>query len=282
MTAQNNQHKSTHLQVLNLIRNEQPHFSTAMQLVADYILKHFHKIPFLSISALSDNIGVSPNTVIKFCNQLGFAKFSDFKKVFSEHAHSTLTTPSELEEKNPCTTPTFFAQGLEEEVSVISATLNNPTNHENLPKAVSMITGAEHVYICGGSRSYPIASIFALNLQSMCLSAHPLYFDRDTFWVKVRMATPKDLVIFITMPQYSDVAVEAMQQLHKKKVPMLLLTDTGLSPALPYADLALYCSYYENYYLYSNVGVHAMINVLCRGVNYELDAKKYRKSKNKQ
>lgn len=282
MSNQKNNINLSHLDVLNQIREEQPHFSTALRLVADYVLKHFHKIPFLSISAISENIGVSPNTVIKFCNHLGFSRFAEFKRVFSEHARSTLTTPNVSDSNARGVGDDLFSQGLEEEISVISATLNNPTNHENLPKAISMITNAKHIYVCGGSRSYPIASIFALDLQSMCLPVHTLYYDKETFWLNVRTATPEDLVIFLTMPQYSDVAVDAMQKLHKKKVPVLLLTDTGLSPALPYADLTLYCSYYENYYLYSNVGVHAMINVLCRGINYERDARKYRKNKKLQ
>lgn len=281
MSDQNKQEKLTHLEVLSKIRNEQPHFSTAMQLVADYILKEFHKIPFLSISALSENIGVSPNTVIKFCNHLGFSRFAEFKKVFSEHARTILSAPDEGENM-PLGDNDFFAKGLEEECSIISATLNNPANHENLSKAVSMIMEAKHTYVCGGHRSYPIADIFTFALQSMCVRAHCFYYDEKFFSLNVRKATPEELVMFIMMPPYSQFAVEAMRQLQKKKVPILLLTDTGLSPALPYADLTLYCAYRDNHYLYSNMGVHALINVLTRAVNRQVDINAYRKNREKK
>lgn len=281
MSNQNDHKKLTHLDVLNKIRDKQACFSAAMQLVADYILKEFHKIPFLSISALSENIGVSPNTVIKFCNQLGFSRFAEFKKVFSEHARMVMSAPGEGENillgDND-----FFAKGLEEETSIISATLNNPANHENLSKAVSMIVGATHTYVCGGHRSYPIADIFTFALQSMCVRAHCFYCDDRFFSLNVRKATPEELVMFIMMPPYSQFAVEAMRQLQKKKVPILLLTDTGLSPGLPYADLTLYCAYRDNHYLYSNMGVHALINVLTRAVNHQVDINAYRKNKERK
>lgn len=281
MCDQNKRKELTHLDVLSKIRNEQLHFSPAMQLVADYILKEFHKIPFLSISALSENIGVSPNTVIKFCNHLGFSRFAEFKKVFSEHARTVLSEPDGRENMSLGDND-FFARGLEEEISIISATLNNPANHENLSKAVSMITEAKHTYVCGGHRSYPIADIFTFALQSMCVRAHCFYCDQKLFSLNVRKATPEELVMFIMMPPYSEFAVEAMRQLQKKKVPILLLTDTGLSPALPYADLTLYCNYRDNHYLYSNIGVHALINVLTRAVNRQVDINAYRKNKERK
>lgn len=282
MDSTNEQYNPTHLDVLNKIRDEQSHFSTALRLVADYVLKYFHKIPFLSISAISENIGVSPNTVIKFCNQLGFSRFAEFKKVFSEHARTTLSEPSVDGHPTGSVSSDFFTKGLEEEFSVISATLNNPTNHVNLPKAVSMIMDAKHIYVCGGIRSYPIASIFTFDLQSMCRPAHAFFYERKFDWLNLRTATPEELVIFFTMPPYSEGIVDAMRQLQKKKVPILLITDTGLSPALPYADLALYCSYLDNHYLYSNIGLHALINVLCRAVNHQVDINAYRKNKKKQ
>ena len=281
MSDQNKQKELTHLDVLSKIRNEQLHFSPTMQLVADYILKEFHEIPFLSISSLSENIGVSPNTVIKFCNHLGFSHFAEFKKVFSEHARTVLSEPYGGENMSLGDND-FFAKGLEEEISIISATLNNPTNHENLSKAVSMIMEAKHIYVCGGHRSYPIAEIFTFALQAMCVRAHCFYCDQKPFSLNVRKATPDELVMFIMMPQYSEFALEAMRELQKKKVPILLLTDTGLSPALPYADLTLYCTYRDNHFLYSNMGVHALINVLTRAVNRQVDINAYRKNKERK
>lgn len=271
--------KLTHLDVLNQIRNEQSHFSAAQRQVADYVLKYFHQVPFLSISALAENIGVSNNSIIKFCNHLGFAKFAEFKRIFSEHAHATLTAPTVSKNKEDDNSDNLFVQNLQDDMQAISDTMNNPSNQENLQKAVSMITKARQVIICGGSRSYPMAYTLCTNLQWLRIPAFSIYYEPDSFWVKVRTATPEDLVIMITMPEYSSSAVDCMRRLKDINVPILLLTDNGLSPALPYADLTLYCAYYDHFYLFSNIGMHSMINTLCRAINRQLDAEKYNKNK---
>ena len=271
--------KLTHLDVLNQIRNEQSNFSTAQRQVAEYVLKFYHQIPFLSISALAENIGVSNNSIIKFCNHLGFAKFAEFKRIFSQHAHSTLTAPAATQSEED--TDDLFSQNKKDDLQAIADTMDNPSNQENLPKAVSMITKARHIYVCGGSRSYPMAYTLRANLQWLRLPATEVYYEPDSFWVRVRTATPDDLVIILAMPDYTECTLDTMRRLKKQNVPILLMTDNGLSPALPYADLTLYCGYYDHFYLFSNIGMHAMINTLCRAINRHLDAEKYHKSKGK-
>lgn len=272
-----NVQKRSHLDILKQIRQEQVAFSAAQRQVAAYVLENYHQIPFLSISALAENIGVSNNSIIKFCNHLGFAKFAEFKRVFSEHAHAELTNdnkPADNTSEND-----YFTLSLEEDVSAITATLNNSANRENLPAALAMIKKAKHIYICGGRRSYPMAHFFATNLRLLGVMAHEVYSGHDDFWDRLRLATKEDLVIAITLPRYSKEIVSAMKKLQERKVPTLLLTDTGLSPALPHADLAFYCSVPASYYLPTCAGVHAMINVICRGVSRQMDADLYKQYK---
>ena len=274
--------KLTHLDVLNQIRNEQSNFSTAQRQVAEYVLKFYHQIPFLSISALAENIGVSNNSIIKFCNHLGFAKFAEFKRVFSQHAHETLTTPSAVKSEKDTGRDNFLSQNLEEDLQVITNTMVNPSNQENLPKAASMIMKARNIYVCGGTRSYPMAYTLAFNLQWQRIAATAIFYETDNFWMQVRTTTPEDLVIILTMPSYSKIAIDAMQRLNKIGTPVLLLTDDGLSPALPYADLTLYCAYYDHFYMTSTIGTHSVINALCRAVNHRLDEEKYHKNKGRK
>jgi DNA-binding MurR/RpiR family transcriptional regulator len=205
---------------------------------------------------------------------LGFAKFAEFKKIFSEHAHAELTSSNK-----PAETPAendLFTLGAEEDIAAITATLSNPTNRDNLPVALDMIKNAKHIYIFGGRRSYPMAQFFATGLRLLGITAHEIFSGHDDCWDHLRLATKEDLVIGITLPRYSQDVISAMKKLQEKKIPTMLLTDTGLSPALPYADLAFYCSIPTSYYLPSCTGVHALINVICRGVNRQMDANLYK------
>lgn len=265
------------LEILNKIRQEQPHFSSAQRQVANYVLENYHMIPFLSISSLAENIGVSSNSIIKFCNQLGFAKFTEFKRIFADHAHEELTATGVSTGTFSGKEGKFFSQGLEDDTAAIHATLTNPLNVENMPKALELITKASHIYISGGMRSAGIAAFFAGGLRLLGLKAHELINGGFSFSQQLRMATPDDLVIAICLPRYTPETVENMKKLRKRGVPVMVITDTGLSPVLPYADLAFCCNLPSSYYLPSCAGVLSMIDVICRGVSHKVDSEKYRK-----
>lgn len=267
----------TFLEILNKIRREQPHFSSAQRQVANYVLENYHLIPFLSISSLAENIGVSSNSIIKFCNQLGFAKFTEFKRVFSDHAHEELTATGISTESFSGKEGKYFSQGLEDDTAAIHATLTNPINIENLPKALEMIANASHIYISGGLRSAGFAAFFAGGLRLLGLKAHELTNGGLSYAQQIRMATPEDLVIAICLPRYTSESTEQLKKLRKRGVPVIVITDTGLSPVLPYAELAFCCTVPSSYYLPSCAGVLSMIDVICRGVSHQLDSEKYRK-----
>ena len=83
-------------QILSGIKGGRYGFPAAQRLVADYVVKNYEQIPFLSITALAQNCGVSEKTVVKFCNSLGFEKFTEFKRTFSAYAQSKLIITNKL------------------------------------------------------------------------------------------------------------------------------------------------------------------------------------------
>ena len=45
----------------------------AQRAVAQYVMEHYQNIPFLSVTAMAKEIGVSDTTIIKYCMQLGLS-----------------------------------------------------------------------------------------------------------------------------------------------------------------------------------------------------------------
>ena len=86
-------------QLLDRIRSNYSQLSPAQKLVAAYVVENSYQIPFLSITKLAKNIGVSDSSVIKFCEQMGYAKFAAFKKKFSGHVRSELVMSNKLSKK---------------------------------------------------------------------------------------------------------------------------------------------------------------------------------------
>lgn len=252
-------------ELLNRIRQEQESFPAAQKLVAAYVLENYNQIPFLSITTLAKNIGVSDNTVVKFCVQLGYGKFTEFKKVFSEYAHSELVMFNKFSESTETESDgSFFAQGMEEDIAAIRATLSDPANRDNLPKLLHMMDKAKHIYITGGRASGVVASLFTNILRYLDLKVYEVNFGVGDYLDRLSMVDKDDLVIALSFPRYTALVIDAIRDLHKAGIPIVLITDTGLSPAHPYADLTFHCTMTSSYYFPNYAGCLSLISAICR------------------
>ena len=257
--------KKTMQELLDRIRRKQSSFSAAQKLVAAYVVENFYQIPFLSITQLAKNIGVSDNTIIKFCNQLGYAKFGEFKREFSEYAHIELVMANKLSEsESEENRQAWLTAGMEEDTAAIQATLTDPANRQALEKLLPMIHGANNIYITGGRASGYMAGIFANALRYLGLKVHEISFGVGDYWDRLSTVTKEDLVIAICMPRYTARVVEALKLLYEAEIPIALITDTGLSPAHAYADPVFHCTVASGYYFPCYAGCLSLISAICR------------------
>ena len=253
-------------ETLDKIQQIQDSLSATQRQVAAYVLENYHLIPFLSITALARNIGVSNNSVIKFCNQLGYDKFAEFKKMFSEYAHSELVMYNKLSDSEETASDnSLFAMGLGDDTAAIRATLTDPSNQQNLPQLLEMMERAKHIYITGGRVSGMMADIFANILRYLGLKVFSINFAGD-YLDRLSMVEPEDLVIALSFPRYTAQVVDGIRDLHEAGIPIALITDTGLSPCHPYADLAFHCSIASGYYFPSYAGCLSLISLICRAM----------------
>lgn len=253
-------------ELLDHVRQEQENFPAAQRMVAAYVVENYHQIPFLSISTLAQKIGVSDNTVVKFCNHLGFSKFAEFKQIFADYAHSELVMFNMLEKNEGALDDdnSFFAQGLEDDMNAIRATLTDTGNREKLPELLEMINRAEHIYVTGGRGSAYMAGLLASTLRYLDLRVHEVTSGLGNYLDQLSVIGKDDLVIVLSFPRYTAQVVEGVRYLHEQGIPVALITDTGLSPAQPYADLAFHCKVLSGYYFPCYAGCLSLISVICR------------------
>lgn len=60
-------------------------------LVYHYVLEHLHQIPQQTIRQLATSCHVSTSTILRFCNKMGYAGFSELKYAVKEEAKQTQT-----------------------------------------------------------------------------------------------------------------------------------------------------------------------------------------------
>jgi len=255
-------------ELLDRIRRGQDNYSSSQRLVANYIINNYFQIPFLSITALAKNIGVSNSTIINFCNLLGYDKFAEFKKEFSNFAHSELIMSNKLMTNTSSDSfeDDFMQKGMLQDFTSIEATLSHSSNKVALQKLLPMIDKADYLYIVGGRSSAILASLFATMLRYLDLKVQEIDLGCSDYPDRIAMIGEKDLVIAISFPRYTAQCINALNLLHDKGTPIALITDMGLSPACKFADIVFCCSVSSDFYFPCTAGCLSLINVICRAV----------------
>ena len=156
-------------ELLEKIMRGQASFPAAQRLVAAYVLNNCYQIPFLSITALAKNIGVSDSTIIKFCAQLGLDGYGEFKKLFSEYVHSELVMYNKIASSTESGTPSHsvFSEVMNEDIADIQATLSDDVNAESLKKLLAMIKKANNIYTLGSRSSMFFGEYLAMLLRCL-------------------------------------------------------------------------------------------------------------------
>ena len=252
-------------ELLNRIKNEQESFPSAQRQVASYVVNNYMQIPFLSITSIAKEIGVSDTTIIKFSTQLGFNGFGDFKKVFSDYVYSKLTmynkvVNTDIESKAE---KTSFDRIENDDITNIRETFSNEENIKKLDKLINMIYNANEVYAVGARSSAILAEYMANTLRYLGIKVQSLSGGVGDAFDRLFTAASNDLVIAFSFSRYTSFIVDALKELHERNIPIVLITDTGLSPCYPYSDLSFQCKIDSAGYFPSFTSVISLLNVIC-------------------
>ena len=253
-------------QLIEKIMKEQAGFPAAQRLVAAYVVDNCYQIPFLSITALAKNIGVSETTVIKFCAQLGFGSFAEFKKVFADSVHSELVMYNKISESKGAEKANegVFERVEREAVANVQATLQNPVNAENLKKLLPMMKKARNIYLLGGRSSAFLAAYFTHTLQYLGLPVHAISGGIGDYYDRISLIGPEDLVIVTCFQRYTALTVDLVRDLKSRNVPIVLITDSGPSSLYSDADAVFRCSISSEGYFPCYASYMALTNTICQ------------------
>lgn len=261
-------------ELIERIIKAQAVFPAAQRLVAAYVVENCYQIPFLSITTMAKNVGVSETTVIKFCRQLGYDSFVDFKKVFSDSVHSELLMYNKISEgqSSEKMSNNVFTRVENAAVSNIQATLNNEINSDNINKLLPMMKKAKHIYLIGNRSSSFLAGYFAHVLQYLGLPVYAMTTGAGDHYDRISLITKEDLVIATCFQRYTALTVDLVRELHNSGVPIALITDNGPIPLYTDVDIVFHCSIASEGYFPCYASYMALTNAICQAAAAYFDS----------
>ena len=233
--------------IVQQIRDRYPTLSSAKKSVASYFLNHFHTLQFATVTELAERIGVSDTTIINLCADLGYSGFSGFKKAVRawvrEEADGGTPAAGSSDQSSFSTVRSLTMPLLQ----ALSDTFSDAQNCDAISRAAQMLAGAKKIYAIGFWGASAMAQEFCLQLRRKGRSAEAIFPDLGDYIDKVLQTSAEDVVVMYDFARYFAALNEICRVLKERGVPIILITDMGPCPCLPFAAMTIHCHTPENH-----------------------------------
>jgi DNA-binding MurR/RpiR family transcriptional regulator len=226
--------------VVDLLNRRRRPISPSQRRVAEYILRQYQDVAFMSVTELAKAAKVSPAGVVRFATSLNFDGYPEFKRALHDIVRSELRQDERLTATLHGRLPRVLAGRVIDQELRNLLTLQSTFNATQWAEAVRLVVRAPAVVILGFRATATLAHYLWYNLRKVkpdvTLHARPGSVTFEELLLSDRRA----LLILIAFPRYSqellDIAAFAKQQGFRS----LGLTDIELSPLAPLCTHTLY------------------------------------------
>ena len=226
--------------VLKRINERYPHLSKGQKLLANYITEHYEKAVYLTASKLGQIVGVSESTVVRFANELGYDGYPSLQRALEELVKVRLTALQRMEvSKGRMDQSHILTSILQADMDNIKATLEM-ADEEGFKKAVDAILRSRRIYILGVRSCASLAAFLGFYMNLLFDDVRLIHTNSvsETFEQMLKIGA-EDVVIGISFPRYSKRTVRAMEFAKSRGAKVVAVTDSDVSPLIPFSDYTL-------------------------------------------
>lgn len=221
-----------------------PTQSRRLQQTARFLLDHPQEVAFATVARLAEQAGVTPSTLIRFAHSFGFNGFSEMQQLFRGRLMDEL--PNYAERIRAVRTATGetpdSTQLLWEFADANRAVLEelpgriDPTD---LEAALDLLEQAEAVHVMGARRSFVVASYLTYALHHIDKRTFLINGQGGMYREQIRSIGGEDALLLVSYSPYAEESQEVAKQAKERGIPLVVITDSSLSPLTRLADVAL-------------------------------------------
>jgi DNA-binding MurR/RpiR family transcriptional regulator len=219
----------------------EPGLPKRLRQTAAFALEHPDEVALGTASGVAERARVQASTLVRFAQSLGFAGFSELQGVFRTHLRTRWPDYSERlralhEGARDSGDPLHLLHGFADSAATSIAKLREVVSREELDKAIGSLVRAGTIYVVGQRRSFCVSHYLAYALAQLGVRATLVDNVGGLGPDQLANASAADALIAISFAPYSPVTVSLAQNAHKRKTPLVVVTDSALSPIAGIAD----------------------------------------------
>lgn len=239
---------------------ELPQMSKTQTKIADYILNNRNSVSFYNVRKLAQLAGVSEASVIRFSVFLGFKGYPELREALQEATQHHLSVKDRLIMSYHAYQDNEILDVMKDDVNNILQTLEN-TDIEKVKKICAEIISAKHIFIISCRSAASLGTFFWYYLN-MILDNVTLITSLSDDIERLETVTSEDLFIGLSFERYSKATYQMIKFAKEKGCKTISITDTLLSPLIPWSDSYLLSCTKMPTFLDSFVAPLSIINML--------------------
>ena len=155
------------IDILTYLKDNLNTFSKRQKLIASYILENYDKAAYMTAAVLSETIGVSESTVVRFAAEIGFLGYPQMQKRLRQLTVTQSTSLKRMEiASRQLDGDNILSSVLKSDVRMIEHTLDD-IDKVQFDSSVEAILNAKNIYITGVRSAASLATFTDFYLRLM-------------------------------------------------------------------------------------------------------------------
>lgn len=249
--------------IINFLKTNLVGFSKRQRVIANYIIENYDKAAYMTAATLSETVGVSESTVVRFAAEIGFDGYQEMQKRLREITMTQSTSLKRMEiVKRQLSGSDILTSVLKSDIRMIEKTLSQ-IEKSQFDGAVEAILKAENIYITGvrSARSLATFCEFYFHLMFDNTKLISISDPADMFEQALRI-NKNDVIIGMSFPRYSKNIIKLLEYAKKCGAVVIGITDSKNSPIVPFSDFVLTAKSDMDSFVDSLVAPLSVINAL--------------------
>lgn len=207
--------------------------------LGSYIIQNPSKVVFMTTKELSSACGVSEATVVRFVATMGYDGYANFQDALKDFVNTGLSLPDRADLKG-IKEPSIdrLQRGILEELINLKY-LYEHVDLEVMNKFVDHLEQYDTVYVTGARLSYTFAYYLGWSLTKVRRGVHIVKGSDSTAMDWLTNAPEKSLVVLSATTRYPNELIALSKVVRRCGHTLLALTDSNISPVIPFAHLSL-------------------------------------------
>lgn len=246
-----------------------PNLTKKQMSLGRFICDNTYEASFMNAPRIAREAGVSEATLTRFVYALGYNGFSDFQADLRRKTQRANHTNPFRQESYGDTNEPVYNRVFNFEYGLMAETMELIVP-EVFDHCVNLLYKADKIVLAGG----PIHSFltdYAQNFLSiLCNSVEKVTAINMEYLCMLDRLTPKSVALVFSYPRYPKETQRVVEGLHNHGVKIIGITNSQLSPIIPYSDYVLITP--QKYLIPTEpiAAVVTMVHALTVGV-YKLD-----------